>query len=391
MVGEHVHVRGRLLPAAAAIAVSTLVLTLLTLLNLRDVSATALTYDVFRLGAAVMFVAAGILRLTRCQVTGEQQAGLVGASLFVLAALTLPLENLTGQIVPDAVEPSLFASAHAAGTLVYLGLTLRALSGPGRLALLGVVVWVPLAALDVLGGEALADVLLAACLLGVARVAAGRDAGLLACLGVVELLRCLENLDPGSWALPAAALLASVAMVAAHCAYVDLDDALHSNPPAVRRPRPQVAEDHGDPVDFGVTGVVATVADRHRLTGQEVRVRGGAGIAHARPDDLVVALDELLGNARRHAAGSPVTVHVVAIGSRVAVSVTDRGPGLSAATAEAAFAPGTGLELARNRLREGGGDLELHSRIGGATFVVSLPAARTVPDRPLAALSPCAG
>jgi signal transduction histidine kinase len=376
MVGEHVPVRCTLLPAAAAIAVSTLVLTLLTLLNLRDVSATAVTYDAFRLGGAVMFVAAGILRLTRWQVTGEQQAGLVGASLFVLAALTLPLGNL---------------SAHAAGTLVYLGLTLRALSGPGRLALLGVVVWVPLAALDVLGGEALADVLLAACLLGVARVAAGRDAGLLACLGVVELLQCLDHLDPGSWVLPAAALLASVAMVAAHCAYVDLDDALHSNPPAVRRPRPQVAEDHGDPVDFGVTGVVATVADRHRLTGQEVRVRGGAGIAHARPDDLVVALDELLGNARRHAAGSPVTVHVVAIGSRVAVSVTDRGPGLSAATAEAAFAPGTGLELARNRLREGRGDLELHSRIGGATFVVSLPAARTVPDRPLAALSPCAG
>jgi nitrogen-specific signal transduction histidine kinase len=69
----------------------------------------------------------------------------------------------------------------------------------------------------------------------------------------------------------------------------------------------------------------------------------------------------------------------------VEISVSDRGPGLSADTAERAFAAhggdrdtGLGLHVARSLVTGNGGELELRSRIGGATFVISLPAVGAV-------------
>jgi hypothetical protein len=394
---------GIVLPTAGAIVLSTLALTLLTLFNLEDVSSRALTHDAFRLGAAALFVAAGILRLARWRLTGQPHSALVAASLFVLGALALPLGNLAGQVVPGGTLPTVAAVTHAVGSLLCIGLTLRALTGSGPRPLVGLAVGTPVLALSLLGVGVLAGLVLAACWivaglaaarLDVQKPWAGRMAPLLGSMGLVEVLGSLEHLQPGSWTLPATALLASVAMIATQCAYVDLVEARplggtrpSTTGPAVswslgplgssRSATPDVRE--GRAVDFGVTGVVASVADRHRLSGQEVRVRGGAGVAHARPADLVAALDELLGNARRYAPGCPVTVQVVAIGSRVEVSVSDRGPGLAAGVVDRALEAGLGLSVARELVRRNGGDLELRTRIGGATFVVSLPASTSAP------------
>ena len=145
-----------------------------------------------------------------------------------------------------------------------------------------------------------------------------------------------------------------------------------------------------------MASVVSAVAEQRSAGGQEVWVRGGTGLAVGRPGDLWVALDRLLENAQQHAPSSPVTVHVLAIGSRVEVTVADRGPGLSGAVAERALGDGPaspgrpsglGLRQARDLMRGNGGDLTLRGRIGGATFVLSLPAA----DQPAETdLSPCA-
>jgi signal transduction histidine kinase len=145
---------------------------------------------------------------------------------------------------------------------------------------------------------------------------------------------------------------------------------------------PAVVEDVR-PLD--VADAVAAVVQRFRNEGLDIRLRrAGAGEACGRATDLTVAVEALLDNAVRYATGSPVDVHVVAISDRVEVSVIDHGPGLSALAAEtalagAAFGGGGGLSLARELMRRSDGDLLLRNRIGGATFVLTLPTSD--PDR----------
>ena len=137
---------------------------------------------------------------------------------------------------------------------------------------------------------------------------AGRVAPLFGCLGVVELLLSLDHVEPGTWQLPAAALLASVAMVSAHCAYVDLVESLAAADRAdrallhagdrglagsLRRPRPERPEQSA-PAETGVRGGLG----RQRPSpssgsshGHDVWVRGGTGHALGRPGDLRLALD----------------------------------------------------------------------------------------------------
>ena len=137
-------------------------------------------------------------------------------------------------------------------------------------------------------------------------------------------------------------------------------------------------------VDFEVGSVVRTVVRTRRATGQDVRVHGTAGVVTGRPGDLATVLQNLLVNAGVHAPGSRVTVRLGMLENDVEIAVSDRGPGLGPAEAEQAFArgargpgsPGSGLGLyvARSLMRKHGGDVELRSRVGGATFVVTLPA-----------------
>jgi signal transduction histidine kinase len=170
--------------------------------------------------------------------------------------------------------------------------------------------------------------------------------------------------------------------MAAHMAYLDMVEAggfIETPDVDVRGSRlvlPAVVEDVR-PLD--VAGVVTAVVERFREDGLDIRLRqAGAGEACGRATDLAVAVESLLDNAGRFAPTSPVDVHVVAISDRVEVSVIDRGPGLSALTAETALADpayggGGGLSVARELMRRSGGDLLLRNRIGGASFVLTLP------------------
>jgi two-component system OmpR family sensor kinase len=138
------------------------------------------------------------------------------------------------------------------------------------------------------------------------------------------------------------------------------------------------------PMVFELSEVLRTAVATRRATGQDVRLHGSAGLVHGRPGDVATVVQNLLVNAATHAPGSPVTVTVVPAGSHVEISVSDRGPGLTEAEAEAAFARGArgasstgsglGLYVARSLMQKVGGDVELRNRVDGATFVVVVKA-----------------
>jgi signal transduction histidine kinase len=119
------------------------------------------------------------------------------------------------------------------------------------------------------------------------------------------------------------------------------------------------------------------------LPGMErVSVRVEEWLTVAVPAGLVGrAIAPVLENAVRLA--DHVCLTAAAHGAQVVLRVTDDGPGVRAADAEAIFAPGhtggdgsgLGLALARRVARSVGGDVTLDSTSGvGATFVVTLPA-----------------
>ena len=99
------------------------------------------------------------------------------------------------------------------------------------------------------------------------------------------------------------------------------------------------------------------------------------------------ALDNLLRNAMRHAAGSPIVVGARMDGEQVCVSVSDRGKGIARSDQARIFErgtrldpsrPGSGLGLAVTRAIAvaHGGALTVESTPGeGATFSIRLPAA----------------
>ena len=147
--------------------------------------------------------------------------------------------------------------------------------------------------------------------------------------------------------------------------------------------------------DFDVAEVVAMVVETRRARGTTIQVWGGGEVhAHGRPADLATALQNLLVNAEVHAPGSPVVVHVSRGPAAVEIVVCDSGPGLTADEVAWVFERGTrgsssqgsglGLHLARQAMRNQGGDLELLARQGGATFALSLPSSEhAVPRLPV--------
>jgi signal transduction histidine kinase len=111
------------------------------------------------------------------------------------------------------------------------------------------------------------------------------------------------------------------------------------------------------------------------------------------PEMVREVLDNLVGNALKHAPGSPVTVTVRAEGDQVRFDVRDEGPGIpqseqavlfdrwtrsSASTTGRTPGFGLGLSIVRRLVTAHGGLLGVSSRPGeGATFWVTFPA--TVP------------
>ena len=151
--------------------------------------------------------------------------------------------------------------------------------------------------------------------------------------------------------------------------------------------------DRAEVVAYEAVAVVRSVVSTRRAAGQDVRLRGTAGLVTGRPGDLTTVLQNLLVNASVHAPGSPVTVDMEVHDRRVEVIVSDRGPGIPPDGVDQVFARGAhgprstgsglGLYVARSLMRKQGGDVELRSHVAGTTFAVLLPAVERRASAPL--------
>jgi signal transduction histidine kinase len=429
---------------------------------------------VLQIVTASLFLGAGVVRLARFRLAGDQRSLRMGVALVVLGGIAIPLTGLAGVLSSGGDSGSMLrpATAIAAVGVVQL-MVFRAISGPDHarphalrllatacgaalLPFLGLVAlnaWWP----QLLHADSVPPVALHGATLGVVwlyvgleaalrsdeRPWAGRAAPLLGCMGVSELLRLVSAYHPGGWELAAAALPALLAAMVARHALADLDEATC----AVRRSSDQDAAKHHawreemahdarnalaglraalvtlekydgvldadtsvrlraaalgevshlehliircdpvDPVDFDVAEVVTRVVDAQRANGADVQVDVAPLWVHGRPADLATALQNLVVNARDH-GGNRITVGTARAGGRCELSVTDRGPGLSEPQLATLFqrgargpesrGSGLGLHVSRTLMRQQGGDLFLRDRVGGATFVITLPLSVTV-------------
>ena len=130
------------------------------------------------------------------------------------------------------------------------------------------------------------------------------------------------------------------------------------------------------PLDVAL--ILREVAEDMDLDESELELHAGVrAMAHA--DLLRQAIENLVGNARRYAAGERLLVSAWPEGDAVVVEVRDHGPGMSPADAERAVERffrsgsrdaagfGLGLSIAREVARAVGGRLEIETRIGGGT------------------------
>ena len=144
-----------------------------------------------------------------------------------------------------------------------------------------------------------------------------------------------------------------------------------------------------------IAGCIERLRSAMTSSGMEVSVRIEADLPPALfdPDALCQILDNLLDNAEKYSRGSPVRSVAVtaarAAAGGVEVRVTDSGPGVPRRLRRTLFRPfhrpdegdapaglGLGLALARSLAQAQGGDLVLADASGGgATFVLTLPAA----------------
>jgi len=142
--------------------------------------------------------------------------------------------------------------------------------------------------------------------------------------------------------------------------------------------------------------LVGTALARLRQRGQagELRSRVEPGLPLLRCDAVLVVqlLDNLVDNALKHAAGTPVEIVARRVGQQLLLAVKDRGPGVPPAERERIFEPfmrgeghgtrgaGVGLALCRAIAEAHGGTLRCRARgHGGASFEAALPLAQEPP------------
>lgn len=136
--------------------------------------------------------------------------------------------------------------------------------------------------------------------------------------------------------------------------------------------------------------VTDTYADEAAFRGVTIEVnRGDDHVGRWDPRMVEEIVSNLVSNALRYGAGSPVEVAAGADGAGWAwFSVADRGPGVSAEQRQRIFEKferavprqgdrggfGLGLWIAAGMTRAHGGDIDVRDRAGGGTeFVVRLP------------------
>jgi signal transduction histidine kinase len=135
--------------------------------------------------------------------------------------------------------------------------------------------------------------------------------------------------------------------------------------------------------------LIECVADDAALIGGQVEIVEGQPVTvDGDPVALQRLFSNLVDNALKYGGGARIAVR--RDGAAAVVEIVDEGPGLSADELGRVFQPfyrtdasrnldnggvGLGLPIARSTARAHGGDVELMSRAGGATAIVTLPAA----------------
>jgi two-component system phosphate regulon sensor histidine kinase PhoR len=155
--------------------------------------------------------------------------------------------------------------------------------------------------------------------------------------------------------------------------------------------RAQAGEDA--PIDFVELRPLVTrlVADAEPRDGVDIHVDCEPGLATlASPELLHEALAALLENALDHTRAGEVRISAARQDGRVALTVTDTGPGILPEFVDRVFEPffrltpsgdgyGLGLAIAAQAVQAMGGDIDVSSIVGtGSSFTVRLPSATLV-------------
>jgi two-component system osmolarity sensor histidine kinase EnvZ len=129
------------------------------------------------------------------------------------------------------------------------------------------------------------------------------------------------------------------------------------------------------PVATDPVALVARVVDNAQRTGRPVSLKTeGRGTALLRPDAVMRAVENLVGNAQRY--GTRCLVSVIVTERSIRICVEDDGPGIPGDRREEAMRPFTRLDAARNPNRGGGVGLGLSiaadvARSHGGTLTLS--------------------
>lgn len=147
-------------------------------------------------------------------------------------------------------------------------------------------------------------------------------------------------------------------------------------------------------LDTQATREISMAVDLSALVAEETAhygvTVGGPPVSLMGDEQLLRRLvRNLLENARRHAAGSPVEAEIASVGGAIVLRIADRGPGVPEAERERFFEPfyrpprsregaqggvGLGLALVRRIAQRHGGSAVCRAREGGgAVFEVRLP------------------
>jgi signal transduction histidine kinase len=141
------------------------------------------------------------------------------------------------------------------------------------------------------------------------------------------------------------------------------------------------------PTDFRLDLLVDPLVATQRACGSAIDCQVGPIMVRGDREALAQVIHNLLGNARKYAPGSPISIAAGRVAGRVLLAVSDAGPGIPPNERQSVFTRGTrgstsegtdghglGLHVAA-RLMEGmGGSLRLRDTLVGTTFVVEIAA-----------------